>query len=61
MNMWVVIGSSMSIIGLSACFIIQATWLRDLSRQVRCLELWIIVNDGELIRKSDHELHNKTT
>lgn len=46
---------------LSVCLIIQAFWLRDLTRQVRCLELWVILNDRELMRKGDHELHNKTS
>lgn len=53
MNMWTIIGNSMTVIGLSACFIIQAFWLRDLSRRVRYLELWIIINDGELRRKNE--------
>lgn len=46
---------------LSVCVIIQAFWLRSLTRQVHCLELWVILNDRELMRKDDHELHNKTT
>lgn len=57
MSIW----TDISLCAFAICTIIQAFWLRDLTRQVRCLELWVILNDRELMRKDDHELHHKTT
>jgi hypothetical protein len=44
-----------SLIWLSIGMVILARWCRSLSRDLRCVELWIILNDRKINPKNDEE------